>query len=336
MPPSLTIRPASLEDGGLARGKQNPSRVDNVDNIARTLLAAVPLDKTMHLMDFGSGTGLLLERVAPQVGKITAVDISESMNRELRDKAGRLGDGCRLPGSCRPVGERGPQAPGGFSGLPAGESGEAGFRTGHRRRRLRLPLPMDTPLAKGKTGMQPTVRVARATDAEELATLVNRAYRPSPDQRGWTRESGLVSGERTCAEQIRRLFGPDSAVLVLERDGTLLACVHVAGGDFQAYIGMLATDPACQAAGLGKQLLRQAEEYAVAHFGAVEFRISVLSSRPELLAFYERRGYRQTGEIEDYPRDAGVGTPLVDGLRVLSLSKKTAPLSPQQPAQANG
>jgi cyclopropane fatty-acyl-phospholipid synthase-like methyltransferase len=42
-------------------------------------------------MDFGSGTGLLLERVAPHVAKITAVDISQSMNRQLLEKQGRLG-----------------------------------------------------------------------------------------------------------------------------------------------------------------------------------------------------------------------------------------------------
>lgn len=67
--------------------EQDKNRVDNVDKI----LHAVKLDKTMHIMDFGSGTGLLLERVAPHVAKITAVDISHSMNRQLLEKQCRLG-----------------------------------------------------------------------------------------------------------------------------------------------------------------------------------------------------------------------------------------------------
>ena len=37
-------------------------------------------------MDFGSGTGLLLSKIAPHVGEITAVDISASMNKVLQSK----------------------------------------------------------------------------------------------------------------------------------------------------------------------------------------------------------------------------------------------------------
>jgi cyclopropane fatty-acyl-phospholipid synthase-like methyltransferase len=70
--------------------EQNRSRVDNVENIASAILSAIRFEKSMHIMDFGSGTGLLLERVAPHAGKITAVDVSRSMNRQLEDKRGRL------------------------------------------------------------------------------------------------------------------------------------------------------------------------------------------------------------------------------------------------------
>lgn len=70
---------------------QNPMRVDNVANIADTLRAAVSLDPAMRLVDFGSGTGLLLERIAPYVGHITAVDVSPSMNAQLSAKLGQLG-----------------------------------------------------------------------------------------------------------------------------------------------------------------------------------------------------------------------------------------------------
>lgn len=70
--------------------EQNQNRVDNVGNIADAILAVIPLDKSMHLMDFGSGTGLLLERVAPHVGRITAVDVSPAMNGQLQAKLERL------------------------------------------------------------------------------------------------------------------------------------------------------------------------------------------------------------------------------------------------------
>jgi cyclopropane fatty-acyl-phospholipid synthase-like methyltransferase len=62
------------------------SRTDNLDNISASIVNSISFDKAMHVMDFGSGTGMLLERIAPYVGKITAVDISPSMNSKLQEK----------------------------------------------------------------------------------------------------------------------------------------------------------------------------------------------------------------------------------------------------------
>ena len=70
--------------------EQNRDRVDNVQNIANSILDSVKFDSSMHIMDFGSGTGLLLERVAQHVGKITAVDISRAMNAQLLAKRNTL------------------------------------------------------------------------------------------------------------------------------------------------------------------------------------------------------------------------------------------------------
>lgn len=52
---------------------QNKHRVNTVGNIAIAVIETTNLDPDMHLMDFGSGTGLLLERIAPFVKRITAV-----------------------------------------------------------------------------------------------------------------------------------------------------------------------------------------------------------------------------------------------------------------------
>ncbi|HCY77314.1 MAG TPA: class I SAM-dependent methyltransferase [Ignavibacteriales bacterium] len=65
-------------------------RVSNVDNIANSILSSIPFNKNMHIMDFGSGTGLLLERVAPFVKKITAVDVSDAMCKQLNEKIKNL------------------------------------------------------------------------------------------------------------------------------------------------------------------------------------------------------------------------------------------------------
>lgn len=74
--------------------EQSKKRVANVEAIARAILEQVNIDPSMQIMDFGSGTGLLLERIAPHVKKVTAVDISSAMNQQLRAKKERLG--CEL------------------------------------------------------------------------------------------------------------------------------------------------------------------------------------------------------------------------------------------------
>ena len=66
------------------------ARVATRHEIADAISQKIKLNKDMHLMDFGSGTGMLLERIAPKVGKITAVDISASMNEQLRLKQSEI------------------------------------------------------------------------------------------------------------------------------------------------------------------------------------------------------------------------------------------------------
>lgn len=66
--------------------EKNKKRVENVNNIAKVITKNLNLNKAMHVLDFGSGTGLLLERIAPYVGKITAIDVSPAMNKQLEEK----------------------------------------------------------------------------------------------------------------------------------------------------------------------------------------------------------------------------------------------------------
>jgi len=66
--------------------ENNAKRVSNVQNIADGILKNITYSKDMHILDFGSGTGLLTQEIAPFVGNITAVDMSTSMNEVLKSK----------------------------------------------------------------------------------------------------------------------------------------------------------------------------------------------------------------------------------------------------------
>ena len=66
--------------------EQESRRIKTAKAIADKIKENINLNKTMHLIDFGSGTGLLLEEILPLVGKITAIDISPSMTQVLKNK----------------------------------------------------------------------------------------------------------------------------------------------------------------------------------------------------------------------------------------------------------
>lgn len=165
-------------------------------------------------------------------------------------------------------------------------------------------------------------RTAGRGDSDEIARLINMAYRPEPGCAGWTHETTLVTGDRTNPDQISAsLQKPDSAMFVALQDNLIVACIHIEKAGPDCHIGLFAVNPAFQCAGIGKQILAQAEDYAAEHFCSERFVMTVVSVRQELISFYLRRGYRRTGQITDYPLSAGVGTPKQNDLKVEILEK---------------
>ncbi|MBI3903515.1 MAG: hypothetical protein HY306_11355 [Nitrosomonadales bacterium] len=72
--------------------------------------------------------------------------------------------------------------------------------------------------------------------------------------------------------------------------------------------------------------MQAAEELAHAEWNIEKIRMQVITLRDELIAYYERRGYRRTGEIKPFPADPKFGLPRIAGLRFEVLEK----LFPQQ------
>ena len=134
----------------------------------------------------------------------------------------------------------------------------------------------------------------------------------------------MLGGQRTDAQEISRLIAADgSDILLCLRHGELVGSVHVERVDATtAYIGMLVIRPVLQAQGLGRCLMGEAERLAGAEWGAVCMQMQVITLRHELIAYYERRGYRRTGEIRPFPAaDPRFGLPKVEGLKFEVLQK---------------
>lgn len=164
-----------------------------------------------------------------------------------------------------------------------------------------------------------TFEPASIDDAKSISLLINQAYR---GQQGWTRETEIVEGERSSIEDVRGLIrNPKTHLFVAAFKGKLVACICVEERKKKAYIGTFAVNPAIQSQGIGKQVLNLAEKYAFNQLGARSLVMVVISQREELIAYYERRGYRRTGKISAYPVHLNAGIPAVEGLAIESLEK---------------
>ncbi|MFE2264467.1 GNAT family N-acetyltransferase [Streptomyces griseosporeus] len=166
-------------------------------------------------------------------------------------------------------------------------------------------------------------RDATDADVDALVVLVESAYRGDASRAGWTTEADILDGQRTDPEGVLEVIkSPDSRLLTVERDGEIVACCQLEHRGDHAYFGMFAVRPSLQGAGLGKVIIAEAERQARETWGVREMHMTVISVREDLIAWYERRGYRRTGRTSPFPYgDERFGVPRRDDLRFELLVK---------------
>ncbi|MDI9240584.1 GNAT family N-acetyltransferase [Lysobacter sp. LF1] len=172
-----------------------------------------------------------------------------------------------------------------------------------------------------------TFRHATHADVDTLVALVESAYRGDVSKQGWTTEADMLGGRRTGPDDIVACIDrARSVILIAERVGEsgneLIACAHVAVEDGAGYFGMFSVQPTQQGGGIGKIVIAEAERVVREDWGLPAMRMTVIDIREELIAFYERRGYRRTGIKKPFPYgDARFGEPKRDDLRFEVLEK---------------
>ena len=167
--------------------------------------------------------------------------------------------------------------------------------------------------------MKKQYKILRATlqDVKDITTLVNKAYRGDSSRKGWTTEADLLGGIRTDESGIEEILKDENSILLKyiheeisqNLTGKVTGCVHLQKSNEKLYLGMLTVDPGIQNQGIGKKLLQAADNIALENnFHSIY--MTVISVRKELIEWYERYGYRKTGETKPFPmNDERFGLP---------------------------
>jgi len=170
-------------------------------------------------------------------------------------------------------------------------------------------------------------RAATSADVPAIVELVESAYRGESSRTGWTTEADLLDGQRTDAATVSAAVTGDAVRLLVVADdaGELLACCQVERHGDACHFGLFAVRPSRQGNGVGRTLLAAAEAHARHELRADAMELTVIGQRLDLIAWYERRGYRPTGETRPFPYgDERFGIPRRDDLHFVVMGKRLA------------
>ena len=170
-------------------------------------------------------------------------------------------------------------------------------------------------------------RIGKVTDCDQLVTLINNAYRGELSYQGWTNEDALVPVPRTNENALSNMINSDKYIFLVffgAIDQILKGCIHLLHQQETktAQLGMFAVRPHLQGRGYGKFILSIAENYAIRNWNVECIELESIVQRPELTAYYTRRGYVDTGQRKPFRiQQTTVKYPMRDDLEICLMRK---------------
>lgn len=158
-----------------------------------------------------------------------------------------------------------------------------------------------------KTKLVPATR----EDIPELISLINFSFRGG----GWCRDDHLMKGTRITREMLEEDFANPTGLLwkclAADEEGEggedgesskkIMAAVYSKRQPEPKsnwlYVGRLCVHPDYQSCGLGKRIMRAVEERAKS-LNCIGVTLQSIVARTNLIEWYEKQGYRLTGERE--------------------------------------
>jgi ribosomal protein S18 acetylase RimI-like enzyme len=149
-------------------------------------------------------------------------------------------------------------------------------------------------------------RSATLQDCESLSSLINSSFCGESSLQGWTTPESLIGGQKTDVQMLMNIINDHTNIILVFFDlteKTLVGCVRLEHRPALkiAYLGMLTVGPNLQRKGYGKFIMSVAENYAVKEWNVENIELNVLVQRPELVAYYNRRGFVDTGRRRQFP-----------------------------------
>ena len=157
--------------------------------------------------------------------------------------------------------------------------------------------------------INPHIAIATTADVAEITALLNSAYRGESSKKGWTTEAHLIAGDvRTDENNLMEVIHQVNSVMLkfTNEQQEITGCVNLQQQNERIYLGMFSVAPKSQGFGIGKQLLKAAEEYAQ-QLQCTSIYMMVISAREELIGWYKRHGYQDTGERKPFAEDGLTG-----------------------------
>lgn len=172
-------------------------------------------------------------------------------------------------------------------------------------------------------------RLAKATDCKLLAGLINQSYRSEFACQGWTNENELIEGLRTNADFLMKIIDAIHSIILVffdqnEQILTGCVCLQYKPETKTVHLCLFAVRPDLQNKGYGKLILSTAEQYCQRQWDADSIELKVIVQRAELIAYYHRRGYIETGQRQPF-NPASASRVKRDDLATCAMRKSLKP-----------
>lgn len=182
-------------------------------------------------------------------------------------------------------------------------------------------------------------RIATSNDAPKLQRLLEAAFRAEDSRKDWTADMALNERFRMDLSEVMQMIAKfDSTILIAttttttdngdgdneDGDAFVACCGLQKRGPNLARFGPFAVDTQQQQRGIGRRVLAYAEDYCRRTLDVQRLEMNVLSTRPQLIAWYMRCGYRKTGAWEPFPYDRFEDLALPEDLRLVMFEKDLA------------